>query len=388
MRQRPFLAAATVIIVCAIAALACNLTSSGDDPTPISAARDIETEILDPTSNTSFKVGEPVVVQARVSDPDGTGVTRVELLANNIVVDQKPSQNPTGDKELTVNLTWDAPIAPGNVTLLVRPFRGTVRATGATLPVTIVDNNLGGTNAPTLSGGSTRLPTPVGGGTAIAPTFNPVCRARIDVNRLNFRSSPTTEEDNIIGYYLLNDEARVLGRLGDNSWYRTRAIVSNTEGWIYGPFTTLLGNCSGVPVLNAPATPTPTATPTLQSSAVPGRPDLVALTPSGLTALQLGQEGSVRASYNFTIQNIGATATTPFDIRIIVGEVSQTVQSIPALGPGQVYTYPQSGGFEITFSGPGTHRIIFVVDSNNSQNEVSEDNNTSFLDVIVSDLSP
>jgi hypothetical protein len=358
-----------------LAAMACNLTSENDEPTAVSLAQPIRTRINSPANDASFQVRNPITVQAEVSDPDGTGVTRVELIANGIIVDQKPSQNPQGDKELIVNLTWDAPTTPGQFTLVVRPYRGQTQGTAATVRVQVVDSSLGPT-ATTSSGGSS-------GATAFAPTFDPTCRARIDVNRLNFRSSPdSSSSDNLIGYFLVGDEAPVVGRLGDNSWYRVRAIVNpNTIGWIYGPFTTLFGNCSSVPILDAPATAVPTATATLEPSEEP-KADIVALSPSGLSNLQAGTDGTATATYTFTVQNTGSAATGSFQVIISLPNGNQITESIPSLDPGGIHNFP-AGGLEVTFESPGAHRVFYEADTGLVVDETNEENNVAFLDVNV-----
>ena len=375
-------AALGFVLILSLSALACNLTSQDSEPTAVSGLQQpMQTRIISPQPNASFEVNEPITVQTTVNDPDGTGVTRVELIANNIAVDQKPSQNPQGDKELTVNLTWDSPSIPGQYTLVVRPYRGQVQGTPATVRIQVVEDNLAVATQTSSSGG-----TSGGSGTsptAFAPTYDPRCRARIDVNRLNFRSSPTTETDeNLIGYYLVGDEAPVLGRLADNSWYRTRAITNpSITGWIYGPFTTLLGNCSSVPIINPPSTQVPTQTPTLEPSVEP-LPDIVALSPSGLSNLQAGFDGTATATYTFTVQNTGQVATGPFEVLISLSDGTQVSESIPGLQPGQALTFPDEG-LRVTFQSPGQHRIFYEADVNLQVEETNEQNNLAFLDVNV-----
>ena len=380
MQKHPFHALAlpvfSLLIILTLTALACNLTSDNNQPTSVGPLRAMTAQILSPSANTAFPIGQAVTVQAKVADPDGSGVTRIELRANNIVVDQKPSLNPAGDKDLTVNLTWNAPSAPGNVALSVIPYRGSTRGTTANVAILVVDTSIATTNA-TVGGG-------VGGPTAVftvVPTYNPNCRARIDANRLNFRSSPEVTEDNLLGYYVIGDEAPMLSRLSDNSWYEVRAIVSSQTGWVFGSYTTLLGNCSSIPIKSF-TTPTPAPTATLAPSEAPSKPNIVALQPSGLTSLQAGFDGSASATYTFTIQNTGGQATGAFAVIISLPDGNQVTENITDLTPGQSLSFP-AGGLTVTFTSPGSHRITYQADANGQVDESNEGDNLQFIDVQV-----
>ena len=380
MQKYPFRALVlpvfSLLMMLSLTALACNLTSNDNQPTQVGPLRAMTAQIISPSANTAFPVGQPITVQAKVTDPDGTGVTRVELRANNIVVDQKPSLNAAGDKDLTINLTWDAPSAPGNVVLSVIPYRGATRGTTANAQILVVDSNIATTQA-TVAGGS-------GGPTAVftvVPTYNPNCRARIDANRLNFRSSPEVTEDNLLGYFVIGDEAPMLARLSDNSWYQVRAIVSTQTGWIAGSYTTLLGNCSSIPTTSF-TTPTPPPTPTLAPSQAPSKPNIVALQPSGLSSLPAGLDGTASATYTFTIQNTGGQATGAFVVVISLPDGNQVTENITNLTPGQSLSFP-SGGLTVTFTSPGLHRITYAADAQFQVDESNEGDNLQFIDVQV-----
>lgn len=379
MQKHPFRALAlpvvSLIMLLAITALACNLTSDSNQPTAVGPLRAMTAQIISPSANTAFTVGESITVQAKVTDPDGTGVTRIELRANNIVVDQKPSLNPAGDKDLTVNLTWDSPSAPGNVVLSVIPYRGSTRGTTANAQILIVDTSIA-----TSASGVTTQPGATSFAT-IVPTYNPTCRARIDANRLNFRSAPEVNDENLLGYYVIGDEAPMISRLGDNSWYEVRAIVSNQTGWVFGSYTTLLGNCSSIPVKSF-ATPTLAPTATLAPSEAPSKPNIVALQPSGLTTLQAGNDGSASATYTFTIQNTGGQATGAFNVIISLPDGNQVTETINNLTPGQSQSFP-AGGLTVTFTSPGSHRISYQADSGAQVDESNEGDNLQFIDVQV-----
>src|SRR6266849_8835597 len=99
--------------------LACNLGVAPITPTPrVSPTSSVKptVSILSPQNNTDVLIGQPIVVQARGSHPDG--VTRLELRANSQQVDSKVSQNPQGDLEFTANLNF-TPQIPGPLVLQV-----------------------------------------------------------------------------------------------------------------------------------------------------------------------------------------------------------------------------------------------------------------------------
>jgi hypothetical protein len=353
--------------------LACNLTRESDEQTPAAISNLPAVTVLSPAANAAAPVGAPFTVQVSATDSGGSGVTKVELLANNIIVDQKPSQAPTGDREMTVNLTWNAPAVPGNILLVVRPWRGLTQGTPATLPVIVVDSSV----APTVTLG----PAP-GNFTAVAPTFNPVCRARVDAQGLRLRSTPdTTRTDNIIDDFDLGDEPPVLGRLADNSWYQVRALAGVNVGWVSGAYVTLLGSCN-IPVISPPATPVPTPTNTLIPAAEPPPADLVALNPSGLATVELGAENTATAIYVLVIRNGGGRESGPFKVQIVLPGGQQLIESVTTLAPGATVSVPVNN-LTVTFNAPGPQRVLYQADFENVVTESDEGNNIAWLDVNV-----
>ena len=74
------------------------------------------------------------------------------------------------------------------------------------------------------------------------------------------RSGPDEMYQNI-DFLLTGQTAEVIGRFeNDNTgtWWYIRRIGEGKDGWIWSGAVTLSGNAGGVPVLEAPPTPTPT----------------------------------------------------------------------------------------------------------------------------------
>lgn len=370
-----------VILLLVLALLACNLTSNGDDEGDGGGGEsqsDIPTvSILSPTPNTSVLRGTSVTVQVKAVDPKGSGVTRVELLVNNVRVDEKPSTSPLGDKELTLNLTWIASAVPGNYTLTIRPFRGNVQGKIESLPITIGSGGIAPTIPPT-SGSGVTAPT---GAPIVVPTTDTVCRARVDIAGLRMRSSPdSTRTDNIITEFAVNETPAVLARLADNSWYQVRDTTSPDVGWVYSAYVTLTGLCTNIPVISGPSTPIPPQIPTNLPASQPA--ELVALPLSGLTQIELGSDGTATAVYTMLIRNDGGQDSGAFDVLIVLPGGEQTTISVPSLAPRAVVPVP-TNGLNVTFRSPGTQRVLYQIDSTNRIAEAKEDNNIAYLDVSV-----
>lgn len=367
-----------MVILLVLASLACNLVQEEDDNTGGSSVNvgAPQVSIIAPAANAQVAVRQPLTVQVRATDPQGSGITRVELLVNNVPnpIDQKPSQNPAGDQQMDVNLSW-TPQVTGNYTLFVRAYRGNVSSTPASLPI-VVQSNIQVTA--TISLGSTP-----GGFVPVAPTFNPVCRARVDSGGLRLRSEPNTNTSaNIITNFQLGDEPPVIGRLADSTWYQVQDVRSANRGWVNAAYVTLLGNCNTTPVINAPATPQPTLTPTTQSQqAAPA--DIVALPISGLTLVQLQENGLRTEIYIITIQNIGGRETGAFKVQIVLPGGGERIHDVTNLASGASIRIPANEGLAVDFISAGLQRIYVKADYQNVVQESNEGNNETFLDVNV-----
>lgn len=369
------IAAAMVACLMVAATVICIITlSSGDDtndePTAVTNTTVPRVSITQPTAGQSFNVGTTITVQAQASDPGG-GVTRVELRVNNVVVDSQTSQTATGEENLSVLLDYTAVTTVSNLQLVVRAYRGVVQSQDA-----IVTVNVGQATNPTAttassSGGNT------GGVTAVAPTFDPTCRARVDVGTLNFRRGPSVDYA-VISAFNLGAEPRLVGRLGDNSWWEVTS--GNNRGWVSAAYTTLLGNCQNIPVTTPPVSPTPPPT----NTSVPQQANLIVSTLSGETSFVLTGQAVV-TNYILRVKNVGDVAAGAFNVTITrpSGEVYD--YTVASLAPNEEITVPD---VTATFDAPGTYRLSVLVDSSGNITESNKNDNLAALDITISEPTP
>lgn len=160
LRARKRWFALVVPVALALAALAC-------DPTAGAGGGSLTVAILSPAAGSNVEANEPVEVQVSAADPDGPGVYRVDLLANDVTVDSYEGTVP--EATLTVALTF-TPVDEGMVALSVVAFRedGTASAP-ATLALTV--------GAGSVASGPTPSPGP-----ATSSEVRVQAQANLDVN--------------------------------------------------------------------------------------------------------------------------------------------------------------------------------------------------------------
>ena len=373
------IAAAGFFCLLIVAIVICVLTlGSGDNdssPTAVTSLGTPRITINQPAGGQTFTVGDTITVQAQATDP-GTGVTRVELLVNNVVVDSQTSENPVGEKTLSVLLDYNAAVPQQNLILTVRAYRGPVRGEDATVVVNVADRSgsTGNNQVPTTSsnttGGNT-VPTAI-------PTFNPVCRARVDVTTLNFRAGPSLDYA-ILGKLNLGNELALVGRLGDNSWWEVNS--GGTRGWISAALTTLLGNCGNIPITTPPVSPTPLPTAT---QAAAQEANLIVSTLTGSKTIVL-TSSNVVASYILRVKNVGNTGTGAFNVTITKPDGTTFDYTIPGLAAGAEVEIPD---LNASFTTQGTYRLSVFVDSSGNITESNKDDNLASMDITVTDPTP
>jgi hypothetical protein len=370
-----------VVIAALLALSACNLRSGPPQsvatftPSGAVGGKPIVT-INSPDDGDEVAVGDEVIVSANATD--AVGVTRVELLANNRVVKRVSSELPTGERNMNVLLDY-TPTEPGNVTLQVIAYRGTTFSDPATVDITVRRTEAQVT--------ATIAPAP---NVPIIDPNDPTCRVLVNAG-LNFRSGPGTNY-NRITVLAAGTVAPIIGRLGDNTWWQLR--VGNSIGWVSAAYTSVYGNCGGIPVVNPPPTPTvpsqPTATPlptstplptaTPPPTATPGLADLVVTGISGLNTLNLGGQASVTSTYAVQITNTGGRATGQFSNKVTVGSQEIALGVVANLDAGQSIVL----NIDLSFDAPGPYTLVVTADSGNNVQEFSEVNNQGFYSVTVS----
>jgi hypothetical protein len=366
----------------ALSSLACNLIQNQQPPefvTPTSSAGAPTVAINSPANGSEVAVGQEVLVQSTAQD--SIGVTRIELRANGFIVNTVPSESTTGDRQFSVIQSW-RPAEAGSATLEVIAYRGSTPSAPAQITVTV--------RADAGQITATLQPLP---GVTQQPPADTTCRARVEVQGLNFRTGPATNYP-IINVLTLGNLVDITGRLADNSWWQVRDGLN--YGWISSAYTTQAGDCSAIPIVVPPPSPTPrpaTATPTTPptSTPVPGSatptftptpqvPDLVVASISGPTVLQLNASGTVGAHYDVRLLNQGTGSSGQFTTSFRQPD-GTTVQLpiIVNLAPGQTADL----GIDVTFTSSDTFRLEATVDSGAQVAERDEGNNVRTLDVVV-----
>ncbi len=367
------------VIMSLSAVLACNLGVAPITPTPrVSSTSSVRPSVMiqSPQNNADAVIGQPIIVQASGSHPNG--VTRLELRANTQQVDSKVSQNPQGDQSFTAYLNY-TPQVPGTLVLQVIAYHDNLASDPAGITVNVKSQEAQVTATMAEPAGSTQ----------VAPS-DPTCRARVDVTGLNFRQGPAQSYASL-AVLSLGNIVYITGRLADNTWWQGR--IGNTTGWMSASFITLLGICYNIQVVLPPASPVPTATitntpaPTVaQATATTGKPDLTVTDISGPVSIILDQSGSKVATYRITVQNVGSVNAGQFNLGLILpdGTLKDVGQTVQPLLPNQQAIFQA----DVTFVAPGAARLTAFVDMNNVIDESNENNNLKSLDVVLIKPTP
>ena len=377
MRKPTLLLLLTLLLL--VMASACNLVSEQELESQIAATATADAQIKpvivinSPPNGTEVIVNTQVIVS--VSATDQIGLTRVTLMANNQLVDSVTSQSPNGDRQINALLDF-TPNTAGSVTLQAFAFRGSVSSDPATITIFVRQNQQQ----------VTATPAPQPGVPTIDPN-DPTCRALVTAG-LNVRSGPSTAYP-VLTVLAPGSVVPIIGRLPDNTWWQIRAGA--IVGWVSAQFTNVYGNCTGVPVIAPPPTPTsgvptltlaPTSTLTpIAPTATPLPADLVVTNISGPNLLSLGGNPSVTSNYSVTITNIGGTQTGQFNnvIRINPGGAETALGVVANLLPGESIIL----NVNLTFTSTGGFIIEVRADSSNQVTEVTEANNVGFFNVTV-----
>lgn len=370
-----------MLALVAFALSACNLSSEPPTPavTPTGQAsgKPVVT-INSPADGDEFVVDEDILVSA--SATDGQGVTRVQLLANGQIVRTVSAESPTGDTRLDVLLDY-TPAQEGTVTLEVIAYRSAVASDPASVEIEIREDEADVT--------ATSQP---GNNVPIIDPNDPTCRALTNVG-LNFRTGPGTNFSRI-ATIPAGIQVPIQGRLSDNTWWQVR--YSSQIGWVSAQFTTIYGICSGIPVVQPPASPTPanqpTSTPpptftpnptnTPPPTSIPAAADLVAGTIRGSQTVVIpAGETEVTEEYTVTITNTGGRATGQFENLIILLPDNEVIPlaSVGGLDPGQSIVLE----VDVTFTTTGINTIRVRADEGNNIDEQFENNNENVYQVDV-----
>ncbi len=225
-----------LVLLVAFSALACNLAASQDTGA-------ITVEIVAPPDGSSVPVSQPVTISSSAADPDGPGVSSVDLFVDGVVVhhDDVP-----GDPQASFACehTWQ-PESEGSASIMVIAYRadGT-----ASIPRTITLNVVGLTPAPTDSPSGSDFAAP-----GVSPTAPDAASAAIDSIAVqgqvtlaaNIRSEPGATCP-IVGVAAQGAVINLLEYSADNQWFRTDHVPGQV-GWIWTGTVAVLGVESEIP---------------------------------------------------------------------------------------------------------------------------------------------
>jgi uncharacterized protein YraI len=379
-----FRTAFMILLVTVMALSACNLakdeTEEPINTTPTSAAsgKPIVT-IISPQAGDEFVVDDTVLVSVNAADTQG--VTRVQLKANDQIVKTVSSESSNGDPNMNVVLDY-RPRAEGTVRLSVTAYRIQTASDPVEIEIAVRSTQSQVTATPQSD---SSIPD-------IDPN-DPTCRALINAG-LNFREGPSTNYK-VISILSAGSVIPIMGRLGDNTWWQLRN--GTTIGWVSAQYTTVYGNCTGIPVAAPPpsptptggvptstptTTPTPTNTPLPTATSTPGSPDLVVVNVTGPESLTIASgETSVSGKYSVLISNTGTGATGQFAnvVRVMPGATVYDLGAVGNLDPGVSITL----NLDLTFDAAGSYTIQVQADSDSNVSEVSEVNNSGSMTVTV-----
>jgi branched-chain amino acid transport system substrate-binding protein len=201
----------------------------------------------------------------------------------------------------------------------------------------------------------------------------------------NVRTGPGLEYDTL-GQLQQGETRRVIGANLDFSWVAIEFRGQN--GWLSTAPNLLevIGNRDSVPVLAAPATPTPVLTATLATTPPPGGfatsvpagdPNFADIVIVAASPVELPTGASTNVT--ITMRNVGGQAAGPFAVAASFAPNSYySAQNFPGLAAGAEQTFllpvttaPNTGSFE----------TAIVADLNNQVNEgpAGEANNNTFV---------
>lgn len=234
-----------VFAVLLVFTLACSLGSAGDAGLPT-------VDILVPASGSTVAVNSDVTVQISASDADGSGITRIDLLVDDVIVDSYSS--PAAQNDIAVNLSF-VPAEEKPVTVAAIAYRedGT-----PSLPATA---------ALSVVGVSEEAPTESDNETAEDATEEPAAdESSSDDGGDESDSVPSVEARAntsvaireapgpgcpIIGEVPEDEVILFLQKTDDPTeyWYQTNYLGETILGWVYHDFFTLLEDDGILPLV-------------------------------------------------------------------------------------------------------------------------------------------
>ncbi|NDJ74702.1 MAG: ABC transporter substrate-binding protein, partial [Chloroflexi bacterium] len=224
--------------------------------------------------------------------------------------------------------------------------------------------------------GAAEVPTPTP--TPGPPTDTPAPTAtlegnyaRVTVNRLNVRSGPGLEYDQI-GQVEANELYEIIGRSPDFAWFTIN--FNGQVGWVSAEFVTVEGDLGSIPANELPPSPTPALSPT---PTIAPTPDLA------ITQVQLNPTQPIPGQVftaTVTVRNNGGGAAGAFVVQGVFqpGPVI-AVANIEGLAAGAEIQAQLTG----TLANSGQWTASIVADETKVVLESNEENNTYNLSYLA-----
>jgi hypothetical protein len=234
-----------------------------------------------------------VIIHAHASDADG--ISHFEFFIGEV----KFTDVTAGGKNFEeANVEWQ-PLVPGEYTLIVRaidkagntgPDAKSQVSIGMNIDQTLTPTNQPGlitvTPTPAVNITSTGTPTPAANithtGTPtpaanITTTTTPIiapsgCQLTLKITA-NCRAGPSTIFD-VKDYLMIGDVVQAIGRSQDSGWFFVQNPKSAKECWLASSTVQIQCDVAGLPVIQAPALPTPTKTATEPAPSDTQAPDV------------------------------------------------------------------------------------------------------------------
>ncbi len=282
MTRRPYFFVLLTIVALSLGAMACNLSGAPAEPAGQAQPDGPDAPSVDirvPVNGMSFAEGSNVIIQV-VGTDSGTGVSRIDLLIDDVEVSSSEAPTASGQSAYMVNFEWPAQgVGAHSISAVALRADGT-SSTPAIISINVVQAQPTDVPTPLPTATPEVQPTeePEEEPTAAAPraTATPTGPRAETTSGVNVRNGPGTGYA-VIGSLLAGTELEMTGRNADNSWFRVPYY--NAEGWIFGGLLSVSGDVNTLPVINVPpppptATPLPTAVPATAAPVAPSEPTI------------------------------------------------------------------------------------------------------------------
>lgn len=373
-----------VLLLLAVATLACSLTTTSEDEPDVEA---IQTEplvlLLAPINGSTYAEGAQIELHAIAQD--SVGVARIEFRVDEAPVGEVKAEQASGQESLEGVVSWIATGQTGHL-ITVEAFRADGASLGfrdsgikvvsqSAVQVPIGSTEISASPSPAVTGSPALVQTAAANPTQalaqVTATTPPATEnvpssgkptAQVNAETLNVRQGPGTNYPTV-GTLSQGDRVEIVGRNADSTWWAIN--FSSGTAWIFAALVTPQGNLSQVPLVAAPPAPESTAAST-QTSSPQGAADLVIdsvrLDPA---TPKVGEAFTVYA----TVRNAGQGASAEADAMLTFqpgDERSPADPRIPALQPGA----SKEIFFRVTLEESGTGLTgVVEVDVYNTVNE-------------------